>query len=466
MSGGCRRAPAPGWRACSVRTTGRWSAISRSTEQHRVGLEARVDHAGLRAGRARADRGRRRPQERGLSDVVVAAVQPGDGDLRARRLFSVDISNPAAPKQLAFRPALTGNYHGEGAHVITFPDGRDILAVNNEFCTPRTRSPRPAAASPSTTSATRRTRRSSSTPPATTATVGELVCCDPDAEGADDPIAHEYHSVFMWVDDGQVYLIGVDNWEQALTDVDIFDITNPSAPVAVARVRPRRRLRPIVDGQRTGSGTTSFLHDMVVKEIDGVQTLLASYWDGGYVLHRTSRIPANATYIGDTRFADTGSADRPADSPRATPTRRSSRTTTSSSSPPTRTSTRSASTAWSTRAPRTSSSSAPPGSPSMSRAPPIVGPQVTAERSLTWDTRYVGDRLQRRQRSPGDRRVRIALVNIVQLPVPAQDGERVEARGYRGIVMFSASNAEVGRTTRTSPATTCYYLGRLRRLPR
>ncbi len=53
-------------------------------------------------------------------------------------------------------------------------------------------------------------------------------------------MAHEYHSVFMWQDDGKVYLIGVDNWEQALTDVDIFDITNPSAPVAVARVRLRR----------------------------------------------------------------------------------------------------------------------------------------------------------------------------------------------------------------------------------
>ena len=53
-------------------------------------------------------------------------------------VFSVDISNPAAPKQLAFRPALAGNYHGEGAHVITFPDGRDVLAVNNETCTDET----------------------------------------------------------------------------------------------------------------------------------------------------------------------------------------------------------------------------------------------------------------------------------------------------------------------------------------
>ncbi len=38
---------------------------------------------------------------------------------------------------------------------------------------------------------------------------------------------------------------------------------------------------------------------MVVKEIDGIQTLLASYWDGGYVLVNIED-PANATYIGDT----------------------------------------------------------------------------------------------------------------------------------------------------------------------
>ena len=43
---------------------------------------------------------------------------------------------------------------------------------------------------------------------------------------------------------------------------------------------------------------------MVVKEIDGVQTLLAAYWDGGYVLSNVED-PADATYIGDTRFDDT-----------------------------------------------------------------------------------------------------------------------------------------------------------------
>ena len=49
--------------------------------------------------------------------------------------FVVDISNPAAPQQTGFIPALPNSYHGEGAHVITLdtPSYRgDVLAVNNE----------------------------------------------------------------------------------------------------------------------------------------------------------------------------------------------------------------------------------------------------------------------------------------------------------------------------------------------
>ena len=58
----------------------------------------------------------------------------------------------------------------------------------------------------------------------------------------------------MWRDGAKVYLIGVDNNEQALTDVDIFDITDPDAtPVAVARVR----LRPGVPDPSTTSDASA-----------------------------------------------------------------------------------------------------------------------------------------------------------------------------------------------------------------
>jgi len=219
--------------------------------------------------------------------------------------FSVDISDPADPEQLAFVPALPGNYHGEGAHVMTFPDGRDVLAVNNEFCTPGTTVPaagggfalydvsNPAAPELLVDAA------------GDYGDVGSLVCCSPSAPGATPnvAVAHQYHSVVMWEDDGRVYLIGVDNDEQAQTDVDVFDITDPRAPVAVREYDLDQEF-PILDGPEDGLGNNVLLHDMVVKEIDGIQMLLASYWDGGYVLLNIED-PANPTYVGDTRFDDT-----------------------------------------------------------------------------------------------------------------------------------------------------------------
>ena len=59
-------------------------------------------------------------------------------------VYTVDISEPAKPRQLGFIHALDGNYHGEGAHVITASTRKfrgDLLAVNNEFCSELTQAP-------------------------------------------------------------------------------------------------------------------------------------------------------------------------------------------------------------------------------------------------------------------------------------------------------------------------------------
>jgi hypothetical protein len=45
-----------------------------------------------------------------------------------------------------------------------------------------------------------------------------------------------------------------------------------------------------------------FLHDMVVKNINGTWVMLLSYWDGGYVQLNVND-PANPTLIGDTDYA-------------------------------------------------------------------------------------------------------------------------------------------------------------------
>ena len=68
--------------------------------------------------------------------------------------FSVDISNPAAPRQLAFVPALPDTYHGEGMHVVTFNGRPRHPGGQQRGVRPRTAS----AASTSTTSPTPPTR--------------------------------------------------------------------------------------------------------------------------------------------------------------------------------------------------------------------------------------------------------------------------------------------------------------------
>jgi hypothetical protein len=222
--------------------------------------------------------------------------------------FIADISNPANPQQVGFLPALPGRYHGEGAHVVTLdtPAFRgDLLAVNNEPY--------------------------SGTDPAT----GEACTDDSLGNGGFDlydvtnprqpvtkvrgagdtgedglvgefPTANSSHSTFVWQGrDRRAYLVAVDNVE--LTDVDIFEITDPSNPRPVGEFDFAERFadaaggQGIVDEGGLGGAADIFLHDMVVKEIDGRFIMLADYWDAGYVTVDVTN-PANPTYIGDSTF--------------------------------------------------------------------------------------------------------------------------------------------------------------------
>ena len=248
---------------------------------------------------------------------VMSWTQPFD--FTANRCFrggfwTVDISNPEAPRQLSFNKALDKNYHGEGAHAITFPDGRDVLAVNNETCFS---APTPAPAQGGGFDLWDVSNPANPQPLVRAAgdygPIGNLVCCTRNAPGANAAIAHSYHSVFMWRDGAKVYLVGVDNAEQTRTDVDIFDITDPTAPVAVGEFdlddefdlfEPGEATFQNVPDPNTGNPLDTNLHDMVVKDIDGVQTMLASYWDGGYVLLNVEN-PAAPEYIGDSTFKTT-----------------------------------------------------------------------------------------------------------------------------------------------------------------
>jgi hypothetical protein len=205
-------------------------------------------------------------------------------------VYVADIRNPRKPKQLGFIPALSGNFHGEGAQVISVASKAftgDLLVSNNEFCTD-------------------------------TPTVGggfDLYdVTDPAhphvlVQGAGDrggegrlsgssATARQYHSTFLWKADGKVYLVASDDDE--VHDVDIFDVTNPRAPKPVGEYDFVELFPQILETPRP-YGDLNFNHDMVVKEIAGRQVLLDSYWDAGYVLVDVTN-PAKPAYIGDSDF--------------------------------------------------------------------------------------------------------------------------------------------------------------------
>jgi len=116
-------------------------------------------------------------------------------------------------------------------------------------------------------------------------------------KGKSQTHSNETHSAFAWQDGSKAYAVLVDDEEA--TDVDILDITNPSRPKLISETD---LTAPTEQPVGAVHGDAVFLHDMVVKEIDGVQTMLASYWDGGYVKLDVDD-PANPRFIADTDFA-------------------------------------------------------------------------------------------------------------------------------------------------------------------
>src|SRR5918997_837259 len=94
-------------------------------------------------------------------------------------------------------------------------------------------------------------------------------------------------------------MIVMDNGET--TDIDIFDITNPAAPEFV--VETGLPDFPEVTEDPSPNGASPFVHDFVVKQVGGQWLLLASYWDGGYVIIDVSDLANdNVTFLRDTDF--------------------------------------------------------------------------------------------------------------------------------------------------------------------
>lgn len=196
-------------------------------------------------------------------------------------VYVIDISDLSNPVEVGFIRAHQDTLVGEGMQVVdvtTSSFSGEILAVNHELCGKN------GKGGFSLWDVTNPLK-----PKKLSENFGDF----PQGAGHD---AHQYHSVFVWDAGDRAYLVATDD-EEAL-DVDIYDITNPKKPVLITELD----LNQFGVSQPELGLTDSFLHDMVVKQIDGDWIMLLSYWDGGWVLLNVND-PATPVFLGDTDYA-------------------------------------------------------------------------------------------------------------------------------------------------------------------
>ena len=197
----------------------------------------------------------------------------------------VDIQDPQNPQEVGFIGAKRGSYPGEGVQALSVSSNAftgDILVTNNEKC--------------NETTGFGGMNIYDVTNPRQPENLYEGFGDDA-VNGTGKKDAHEIHSVFAWDAGNKVYAAMVDNEE--VEDVDIVNITNPRKPKLIAEYDLAEMFPQI---KQPGMDEI-FLHDMVVKQIDGDWIMLANYWDAGYVKLNVND-PANATYVDDSRYTN------------------------------------------------------------------------------------------------------------------------------------------------------------------
>src|SRR5262249_41942114 len=221
-----------------------------------------------------------------LGQFSPGCSQPDD----AGGAYVVDISNPANPQEVGFIPAHQGSYVGEGVHAIhidtAFFTG-DILALNNEICDPAT--------------GLGGVSLWDITDPLHPLSLAENVGDTTDTLGNPRPVV-QYHSVFAWQQGGRAFVVASDDEEQAFSDIDIIEITDPRHPQLISETGLLKDLDPNVVGPYA-NGSTNFNHDMVVRKIGSTWTLLSSYLDAGYI-KCNGNDPAHPGGIQDSDFTD------------------------------------------------------------------------------------------------------------------------------------------------------------------
>ena len=198
----------------------------------------------------------------------------------------IDISDPADPKQVNFIAMPQDTRPGEGmqvVHIETAKFSGEVLVMNAEACGKNYKGG---------------FMLYDVTNPLKPVKLKEGFG---DRTGSD---AHQTHSAFVWQPPGSTSAYLVTQDEEDLADVDIYDITNPRRP----RLLTELDLNTFDVAQPGLNLADSSLHDMTVKCMTtgayaGKCIMLASYWDGGYVLLDVTN-PASPVFLGDTEFAE------------------------------------------------------------------------------------------------------------------------------------------------------------------
>jgi CHRD domain-containing protein/LVIVD repeat-containing protein len=194
-----------------------------------------------------------------------------------------DISDPTNPTQVGFIEATEGSFPGEGSDILDMNTPAftgQVLIFNNEIC---------AEGGEGGFSLWDVTDPLN--PVVLTAHAGD------DDPGGFVSQFNQIHSAFGWQADDRAFVVIVDNEET--TDVDIFEITDPLAPVFIAELDLNEF--GVLQEEGTPLGEASFLHDMTVQRVRGTWTMLLSYWDGGWVLLDVDD-PANPVFIADSDY--------------------------------------------------------------------------------------------------------------------------------------------------------------------
>jgi hypothetical protein len=201
-------------------------------------------------------------------------------------VYVIDISDPANPREVGFIRTHQDTLVGEGmqvVHVTTPEFTGDVLVLNHEGCGKNYK------AGVSLWDVTDPLH-----PKKLSEHFGDFTVDDQPNRPHD---ANQTHSAFLWDAGDRAYLVATDDEE--VTDVDIFDVTDPKKPVLIGEFN----LNEFDISQPELGLVDSFLHDMVVKQIGGRFIMLLSYWDGGYVLLDVTD-PANPVFLGDSEFTN------------------------------------------------------------------------------------------------------------------------------------------------------------------